>query len=494
MSSYAVVDSSDLQCFLTVGEETETVEDMYMDDHLSSSDNPVAVSHLHVDAIPSPSAQDFSHFAADESASSFEQSLPAQGHSPSSNLIVMGRAGGGRRGGIGGSGGREEIGMSITGRGIITTDAARASEIANIESEGRKNDLSTSPSTTESISQALHCLQDSSMMMSGGSGLPIQLEQLQGLIPHRSGVVSRLNKPLSNSHHHHHERDGFGRGDLINSQDDSLQQDHTLALRLTGSSRNADSSVSSETALGRSLSYPNLTSTGSVGESSNTAILQPGEVTSKSVLAHSQQTPILTHSQTNPSITFPANLGSFTLSSMVGHFAPPFQHQSLQTSINSSSDGRSGNANIINISTQSRLPVSSLSSSSVSSLLGGGSNPSLSIVNPPLSFNVGGGGGGGGGTNLLPSSNLSMPLAHPIASNPPTLPLLSGMPAVYSYPYSATLPTQSISTPMMRVNPPGHTGFPPPGQTLAPGGYQYVSPSLYGNSQHPPVSTCNYNI
>lgn len=503
-------------CFLAGGEGT--VKPVCMEDQLSSSD-PVAVPRIHADGIPSSSssARDFSQFAANE------------GHLTSSNPPLMGMAGGrGERGG-----GRAEMG-TVTRQGIMIADAARASAISRIESEGQKNDFSTSPPTSESISQALHCLQDSSLLMMSGGGnggrLPIQLQQQQqqqqGLIPHRSGLTSRMNKPPpppSNSHyhhHHHHERDGFGVDNLMSSQDNnSLQPDHALALQITGSSGSGDASSSSETALARSLSYPNLSNLGGNGDDSSTGtIMQPGEgPTSKSVLTHSQA-PILTHSQTNPPLPFPANLGSLTFSSMVGHFTPQLQPQSLPTTVNPSSgggggDGRSGimqslgvslgsnnrssNTNIISISSQSRLPIpsnTSLSSSSVSNLLGGGGlNPSLSIVNPPASFNIGV--GGGRGANLPPSSNISRPLAHPIASNPSSLPLLSGMPAVYSYPYTATLPTQSISTSMVRVNAPGPTRFPPPGQTLVPGGYhQYVPQSAYGNSQQPPVSTCNFTI
>lgn len=471
---------------------------------MSSTDDPAAGSHLHIDVTPSSSsssAHDFSHFGADRRVPSFKHTLPAQGHSTSTPSVMVMTARGGR-----GGGGRGEVGTGITGQEIMIGNTGRVGPISGVESEGQKNDFSSSPPTTESISQALYCLQDSSMIM-GGGGLPMQLDQLQGLLPHR--LPSRGNKPPPNSHHHHHhhEHDGFsGGGDLMSSRDDSsLQVDQSLALRLSGSSGNADCSSSSDPAIGRSLSHPNLSRAGRSGDSSSTAIPQSREVqTSKSTLTHSQG-PILTHTQANPPIPFPGNLGSFALSSMMGHFAPQLQPQSLQTAVNPSScgsDGRSGimqtlgvsvgsnnRSNSSNISTQSRLPVSSnppLPSSSVSSILGGGSNPSLSIVNPPVSFNMGGMGIGGG-------ANISMPLAHPIPSNPPNIPLLSGMPTVYSYPYAATLPTQSITSSMVRVNAPGPTGFAPPGQTLAPGGYhQYVPPSLYSNSQQPPVSTGNY--
>ena len=460
-------------------------------DRLPSSDNHVAVSHLHAEVIPSSSALDFSKYVSDQS----------------SNPPAMGVAVGRQRG----EGSGAEIGV-VTGRGLMIADAARGSAISGLTSEGLKNkDFMTSPHTTESISQA--SLQDSSLLMmssSGDGGLPIQLS---GHLPHRSGLVSRGNKPPPNSHYHHHERDGFGVDDLMSSQDNNLQPDHAHALQLAASSGSADPSMSSETVPSQSLNYPKLSNSVSSGDPSTRTLIQPEEVqVPKGAQTHSQPP---THSQTNPPLPFSANLGSFTFSSMMGHFAPQLQSQALPTTINPSSGGgadgrimqslgaplrsnnRSSNTNnMIGISTQSRLPISSnpsLSSSSVSSVLGG-LNPSLSIVNPPVSFNVGG--GGGRVANLSPSSNISMPLAHPIAaSNHTSLPLLSGMPAVYSYPYTATLPTQSISSSMVRMNAPGPTGFPPGGQTLVPGGYhQYVPQSLYGHSQQPPVSTCNFTI
>ena len=397
-------------------------------------------------------------------------------------------------------------------------------------SEGQKNEFSISTSTTESISQALHCLQESGMMMTGGGGgLPMQLDQMQGIHQQRSsGMPPRggmKQPPVTQQQQQHHERDLFAGRDLLSPHDEVDQRQHhdqRMSMRLARSSGNQDGLTSPDIATGRSLSHPNLTSMNREGESSGSMLQQPGDApASKGMLPHSAQASILTHSQTGnppPPVPFHGNLGSFALSSMMGHFAPQLQPHPLPSSAippaNPSSidadlrggrspglgapagSSRSGSGSIA----QSRIPAITTSSSSGSTLLGGGLNPSLSIINP--TFNMGGVGlqggglgcgGGGGVVNLPHSSNPSMPLAHPIACNAPSLSLLSGMPTVYSYPYTATLPTQSISSSMVRMNAPGSAGFAPPGQALAPGGgyNQYMPPSLYGNAP-PPVSTGNY--
>jgi hypothetical protein len=118
-------------------------------------------------------------------------------------------------------------------------------------------------------------------------------------------------------------------------------------------------------------------------------------------------------------------------------------------------------------------------------LAGAGSNPPISIMNPLPQVSLGmppGGGGGGGSSNrppnLPPSTSLPMPLTHPIPANlqNPSLSLIPGMPNMYSYPYTAALPTQPATS--------SPSGFPP--HSLMPSGYpQYLPPSLYSNSQQP---------
>jgi len=411
-------------------------------------------------------------------------------------------------------------------------------------SDNQKSEFSSSTSATESISQALHCLQDPAIMISGGNvgqDLPMHLEQqLQGGPVQRPGGIAPRGGNQSR-HQHHLERDMYGGsgGNMLSPTGEvSPGQIHEQRHRGTPG-RSQSTLTSPNITRGRSLSHPNLSNMSRESEPAGSMLQQPSidMPSSKGALPTAQAT-IFTHSQpTNqappPPIPFHSNLGSFALSSMMGHFAPQLPPQSLHTPavvnppnqsgidpdirgmappqglVARTSVGSSRNS-AVRSETQSRIPATAGSGMSGQSLLaGGGLNPPLSIVNTP--FNMGGvgvglpgggglggsgtGSGGGGVVNLPHSSNPSMPLAHPIACNAPSLPLLPGMPAVYSYPYSATLPTQSISSSMVRMNAPGPAGFPPPGQgALTPGGgyNQYMAPSLYGNAQQPPVSTGNF--
>ena len=93
---------------------------------------------------------------------------------------------------------------------------------------------------------------------------------------------------------------------------------------------------------------------------------------------------------------------------------------------------------------------------------------------------------------------IQMPLTHPITArlpapgNPTGIPLLPTMPNVYPYPYPASipgiqnLPSQPISSTMVRMNAPGF-----PSQTLVSGYPSYVQPSVYGNTQQ--VSASNFS-
>ncbi len=507
--------------------------------------------------VPSTSSQNFSQFPA-ESCATYDR---ARDHTSLDPAPLTGMARKERRQG------RREMSQS-------TNEPVKKSKLIGRISDGEvpKVDFPSSTSTAESISQALHCLQDSDIMMTGGGsgthgmpgggsgahGMPMPMEpQLQGMhaaqqrptiVPPRGSVkplptVNRQQQQQQQQQHHHCKRDMFGNQDLLSPQDDVVpgqQHEQRLPMHLVGSGRSQDPLTSPDITSGRSLSHQNLSNNMSREDDVSGGILQqqqqPVDLSpSKVPLPHTAQASILTHSQTgNPlSVPFQGHIGSFALSSMMGHFAPHLQPQTLSTSSlppNPNSvdtdirgmgrsqvlagttgvSSRTTNGNVI----QSRIPATAASSSSSggSGLLGTGgalNTPSLSIVNPS-SFNMSGvglqggglghgssGAGGGAGVINLPhsSNNPSVPLAHPIGCNTPSLSLLSGMPAVYSYPYTATIPTQSISSSVVRMNTPGQGAFPPPGQALAPGGgyNQYMPPSLYGNAQQlPPVSTGNY--
>ena len=392
-------------------------------------------------------------------------------------------------------------------------------------SNNQKSEFSCSTSATESISQALHCLQDPAMMISGGDvgqELPMHLEQqLQGgPIQRPGGVTSRGgNRPQQQ---HHHERDMYRSGNLLSPPGQTHEPRHVAT-----SGRSQNTLTSPNITRGRSLSHPNLSNMSRESEPAGSMIQQtPADMPSSKGGPPPQtvHASILTHSQSTnqaPPIPFHGNLGFALSSCMMGQIPPQLHPPSLQTpAVNSPNQsgidpdmrnmsqpqGRSSVSSSRNSTGECQSRISATTSSGLSGqslLAGGGLNPPLSIVNPPFNMGgvglpgggLGGSGGGGGVVNLPHTSNPSMPLAHPIACNAPSLPLLPGMPAVYSYPYSATLPTQSISSSMVRMNAPGPAGFPQPGQAaLAPGGgyNQYMAPSLYGNAQPPPVSTGNF--
>lgn len=194
-----------------------------------------------------------------------------------------------------------------------------------------------------------------------------------------------------------------------------------------------------------------------------------------------------------PPVPFPANLGGFSLSSMVGHFTSP-HHPHLQAqplSMNPAAAG--GLMHGLGLTVGSNPAGQQPSSIAIAQTLSlsnppqpmpagllAGTNPSISIMNPVSSLSMPPGGGGGGSRSPnLPPTSLPMPLTHPIATNlqNPNLPLIQGMPNMYSYPYAATLPTQPATS--------SPAGFPP--HSLMPPGYsQYLPPSLYSNSPQQP--------
>ena len=337
----------------------------------------------------------------------------------------------------GGGGGGGEGGGAIGGGGAVVSVDSHKSEFSS----------NLAPQTFHS--------QDSNLM----GGLSMQLEPpLQGM-GHSSGMAPESTSGSSETFR-----------SLLNSTDnDELHSEQTLGLRYSMAN---SLSVNLE---GRSLSHPNLTN-----------------IPSRTLPRVSQSSSnILTHSQA--SIPFPANFGSFALSSMVGHLSSHPQLQPQSFSMNPAGGLMQGlGVSMAGGTNQSQPPAISnnpaqslsLSNAPVSGLLGGGSNPSsISIMNPSVSL-----GGGSSRPNLPPTCTLPMPLTHPIAGNlqnPAGLPLITGMQNVYSYPYTATLPAQPITSSMIRP------GF--PSQSLVPGYPQYIPPSIYGNSQQPPVSTGNFS-
>ncbi len=229
----------------------------------------------------------------------------------------------------------------------------------------------------------------------------------------------------------------------------------------------------------RSLSHPNLTN-----------------IPTRTLPSMTQSSPNLppTHSQTP--ISFPAHLGSFALSSMVGHFT----HPQLQPPMNPAGG------------LMPSLGVSVGPNQSISNNLAHGlslCSSSISIMNAPMvSISTGQGGGGGvrgSGGRGGSQGSVPMPLTHHITGNlqnPSSLPLIPGMPSMYSYPYTAaaaaaaattTLPPTAASNTSSVVYPNAPAGF--PSQSLMPAGYpQYISPSLYGNAPQPPTSAHQGNF
>ena len=448
----------------------------------------------HDDPLSMPTQQ-YSQFTSSE----FKHTLPSQEHtSPPANTSL----GGGEGGAV------------MASRNLMSGSGM----VPGVENKGRKDDYSS-----EILPQAPF-QQDTTQMI---AGMPIPLEpSLQGL-GHSIGMTSESSSPGST--------ETFG--SLLGSQDDSslqqqqqqqpVGQQQAVRMRYT-SMENEPSSIG---AAARSLSHPNLTSI-------------PSRTLSSRVTQSS--TTIPTHSQAP--IPFPANLGGFTLSSMMGHFtSPQLQPQSLSMnpaaavaaggimqglqgvsvgSVSPSTNptitaagglmqgisvggpspsmnpgaitagglmqglqgvsvggGSSANPSAPQPPQGGSLSIVNPQGSSVSGLLGNASSQTIPIMNPPVS---------GTRTNLPPNSSLPMPLTHPIAGNlqnPTGLPLISGMPNMYSYPYTAALPAQPVSSAAVRVNAPGF-----PSQPLYS---QYLPPSLYGGGnpppQQPPVSTGNFS-
>lgn len=190
-----------------------------------------------------------------------------------------------------------------------------------------------------------------------------------------------------------------------------------------------------------------------------------------------------------PPIPFPASLGGF----MVGHFTSP-HHPHLQPqplSMNPAAAGGMMHGLGLTVGSNPAQQPSSIAIAQTLSLsnpsqpmpagllTGAGSNPSISIMNtlPQVSSLSMPPGGSSKPPNLPPSTSLPMPrpLTHNLQN--PNLPLIQGMPNMYSYPYAATLPTQPATS--------SPAGFPP--QSFVPPGYsQYLPPSLYSNSPQQP--------
>ena len=422
----------------------------------SSSSNPIplqGVAPPPEDTLPlPPSARDYPQYVTQGSSGRSSEFKHAQDYaSPPVTAGAAIRVGGGGAGG----------------------------GVSGLNGKGRKSNFS------EILpQQQYHNAQDSR------SFGPLQIHIEPALPPglgHGSGIVSQQSSTSSTI------AEGFRT--LMGSQDDSsLQPTEQQGLGAVTGLRysvatDANSAASGSIgAAARSLSHPNLSS---IAPSSRTLPpVAPGQgplrLVGGSGGSNNPQPPSTSVQQPSHSqapIPFPTNLGGFTLSSMVGHFTshPQLQPQSLAVN---PAGGLMPGLGLSVGSNQNQPPSLSMSNPQ---MLGGAPNSSISIMNPQTSLS--------GVSNRQQNSpqaaaatSIPMPLTHPIAGNlqnPAGLPLLPGMPNMYSYPYAAgALPTQpAATTSVVHVNAP--PGF--PSQSLMQGYSQYLPPSLYGNApQQPP--------
>lgn len=364
---------------------------------------------------------------------------------------------------IGPLGGQGGGGTSISGVGgasISGVGGAPISGVGVMENKGSKDVFSPDllPHSAQEPNNLMSTMPMSTMPR---STMPMQIDPSLPRLGHGAGMVA---EPAASA-------ETFG--SLMSSQDDSgLHQDQVLGLRYSAT----DGESGDMAASARSLSHPNL-------RSISPRPLPRATQSLATVPVHSQ-----------PQISFP-NFGGFALSSMVPmarHF--PSSHTQLQTqsmSVNPAAAASAGSliqglgVSVGSNHTQPQPISSSLAQSLSLSTI----NPSMppGLLNAPVSLN-----GGVNRSNLLPNTSLPMPLTHPIASNlqnPAGLPtLIQGMPNMYPYPYTTPLPTQPVTSSIVRVNTPGF-----PSQSIVPGYPQYLPPSLYSNSQQPPVSSGNFS-
>lgn len=321
--------------------------------------------------------------------------------------------------------------------------------ISGMENKRRKGDFSS-----RLLPQVFPNAQDSSTNIM--SGIAMEMEPgIQGLGHNSAESLATTGETFRS---------------MLGSQDDSNIQ--PLGLRYPTSE-----SESSFVGRSLSLSHPTLSS-------------RP--------LLTSAATTAPTHSQAP--IPFP-NISGFALSSMMGHFVSHPHLQSQPLSMNPSAAGGLMQGLGLSVGSNQTQPSSissslaqslSLPNSAMSGLLGSMPNPSsISIMNTPGS--LGAGTGGSSRPTLPQSTAIPMPLTHPNLQNPAGLPLIPGMPNMYSYPYAATIPTQPPTTSIAHVAGGAPTGF--PSQSLVPSYSQYLPPSLYRNpaQQQPSVSTTNFS-
>lgn len=409
----------------------------------SSSSSKAArnVAPAPVDSI-SMSTREYPQFAT-QGGNEFKRTMPAQEHAPGIRTTSV------TSGTVMGEGG--------------STVISEVGVISGMENKRRKGDFSS----RLTLPQVFPNTRDS-----GGnnimSGIAMEMEPgIQGL-GHNSAESSATTGETF-------------QGMLGSRDESSLQQtDQPLGIRFP-------TSESESSFIGRSLSlsHPNLSS-------------RPALLTS----AAATTTPAgPTHSQAP--IPFP-NISSFALSSMMGHFTSHPHLQSQPLSMNPSAAGGLMQGLGISVGSNQTVQPSSISSSlaqtlslpnsAMSGLLGSMQNTSsISIMNTPGSL----GAGTGGSRSSLPipqSTAIPMPLTHPNLQNPAGLPLIPGMPNMYSYPYAATIPTQPPTTSVAHAGGAPPAGF--PSQSLVPNYSQYLPPSLYRNpaqQQQPPVSAANFS-
>ena len=191
----------------------------------------------------------------------------------------------------------------------------------------------------------------------------------------------------------------------------------------------------------------------------------------------------MSFTQSNPQPPLPSNLSSFGLPPLTGHLALPPHLQPDHPSPYEVANLNPTEGNLLGASSNQSRSFAQLMSAAGKDLA---QNMPVSTTSNPRN-------------EIGTVSNLHMSLPHPIMaasgnlpgglSNPSALPLLPGMPNMYSYPYPAplpTLPSHSVSNALPR--PPT---FPMPAQGL-PRYPPYMTPSLYGNTQ-PPITNRNFS-
>lgn len=445
------------------------------------------------------------------SGSDFNKHAPlSQDHTPTPDTAMGGGGGGGVTisGGGGGGGGGMVMSAGGSGGGGGSGMDGKAEHILhqppsyhhNSQNPGLMSSLLDPPPSMQGLSHGTGSSSNVSQHQ------PSNAESFRGLLSSQDDSGSLQQQPVTN----HGGGNGGG-----------------MRYSTAGGGAGGKAETSGVDVAARSLSHPNLSSIPGRTATTLPPILPPpsrGTTQQQQPPPHTATSSTVAPAPHQPPLPFPANLGGFALSSMVGHFTSHPQLQAQSLSMNpaagglmpglgiSVGGGAGGGGGVSQTQPSNALaPGLSLSNHQMQGMLGATPpNPSISLMSPPAATLSGGGGGGGGGggtgrSQTLPPSNvnatsLPMPLTHPIAGNlqNPTaaaaaagLPLLPGMPNMYSYPYTAgTLPAGAQPAVTSSIVHPA--GF--PSQSLVQGYSQYLPPSLYGNApQQPPVSTGNFS-